>query len=117
MLLDTEVLRFLQYTRVGNIQNDIIPLALVQLKYTSFLDIFWEEDEIHALFTQYEAPDGKQYKILKGHHEKFVLAVLYAQFQFSQVKTDIHAKDPSKWTNDEFDDWEYKICIGCLEKN
>ena len=78
--LDAELLRFLQYTRVKSTHNDIILLELVQLGYTSFVDIFIEEDEIHKTFTEYEAPNDKGCRILRGHRAKFVLAMLYAQF-------------------------------------
>ena len=60
------------------------------------------QQEIHDVIDQYQVPDETKVSITTGQHLNFACAVLYVQYQYSQVKTDRHAYDPSKWTTQEY---------------
>jgi len=111
--IDKNILRLLKYSRSGHKKDDPIPLAIVQafgtMRNVAWTDILLQQNEIHDMFKSYEKPDGSTMMISQGQHNDFCLAVLYAQYRFSRPKGGSNARIPSKWTEDEFYEWQMKI--------
>ena len=101
--IDRKLLRFLKYTHSGHHSDDLILLALVQSYGDVIFDnILMSQQEVHDIFDKYEAPDGTRTSIKKGQRQYFAYAVLYAQYRYSQIQTDKHTCDPSKWTETHY---------------
>ena len=108
--IDKELLRFLDYTCSGHCNDDPIPLALVQEFWdVTWFDILLGQDQIHEIFDQYEARDSTIFPITAGQRFNFSIAVLYIKYQYSRVKDDKHARNPSKWTKQEYKNWTRQV--------
>ena len=115
--LNKGLLHFLKYVNIGYRSDDMIPLVLVQLELTTFRDIMLDKQEILNDFTQYEAPNGAVFPIMKGSCSKLVLDYFYVHYLFVQHETIKNATNPGKWTKDEFLEWELEVRTGQFNKS
>ena len=105
-----ELLRFLEYTCSGHRSDDPILLELIQaFRDVIFYEIVMSQQEVHHIFEQYEACDGIIVPITRGQCQCFAYAVLYAQYRYSQVKTDRDTHNPSRWTKKQYKNWMQQV--------